>query len=53
VVPGATTLFTVKFTPKALGARTAAMHIASNDVNENPFDIGLTGNEVKKKKNNH
>ena len=46
VVGGGSTTFTVSFTPGALGARTAAIHIASNDVDENPFDINLTGNGV-------
>ena len=40
---GASTTFTVNFEPTALGARTAAIHIVSNDANENPFDIQLTG----------
>ena len=40
---GANTTFTVSFDPSAAGARTAAIHIASNDANENPFDITLTG----------
>ena len=31
------------FTPSAAGARSAAIHIASNDANESPFDITLTG----------
>ena len=37
------TTFTVTFTPSAAGARSAAIHIASNDANESPFDITLTG----------
>jgi hypothetical protein len=37
------TSFTVQFKPRALGARTAVLHIASNDSDENPFDINLTG----------
>lgn len=40
---GGSTTFTVTFTPSAAGARTAAIHIASNDADENPFDINLTG----------
>ena len=39
----ATTEFTVVFLPGALGARTATIRVASNDANENPFDIILTG----------
>ena len=40
---GASTTFTVTFTPGAADARTAAIHIACNDADENPFDITLTG----------
>ena len=46
VVPGGSTTFTVKFTPTALGVRTAALHIASNDADENPFDVALTGTGI-------
>jgi hypothetical protein len=46
IVPGGSTTFTVKFTPAALGVRTAALHIASNDADENPFDIALTGTGI-------
>lgn len=41
--PSGTTTFTVRFTPSASGARTAAIHIANNDADEGPFDITLTG----------
>jgi hypothetical protein len=37
------TFTAVTFTPSAAGARSAAIHIASNDANESPFDITLTG----------
>ncbi len=44
VVPaGSSTTFTVTFAPSAVGVRNAAIHIVSNDANENPFDINLTG----------
>ena len=46
VAPGGSTTFTVKFTPTAEGERTAALHIASNDADENPFDIALTGTGI-------
>lgn len=39
---GATT-FTVRFAPTSVGVKTATIHIASNDADENPFDITLTG----------
>lgn len=45
LAPGGSTTFTVNFAPVggASGSRSAAMHIASNDSNENPFDITLNG----------
>ena len=43
LAPGASTVFTVTFKPGAAGARSAAIHIASNDADENPFDISLSG----------
>jgi uncharacterized membrane protein len=44
--PSGSTTFTVQFTPSALGTRTAAIHIASNDADENPFDIALSGTGI-------
>lgn len=43
VAPGGSTTFAVTFVPTAAGPRTARLHIASNDPNENPFDIDLFG----------
>ncbi|MEZ0275090.1 MAG: choice-of-anchor D domain-containing protein, partial [Roseimicrobium sp.] len=43
VVPNGLATFTVRFTPTTLGAKTATLHIASNDPDENPFDIALNG----------
>jgi hypothetical protein len=43
VAPGGSTTFTVRFGPSAAGSRNAALHIASNDADEHPFDISLTG----------
>ncbi|MEK7781475.1 MAG: BACON domain-containing carbohydrate-binding protein, partial [Verrucomicrobiota bacterium] len=43
LAPNASTTFTVTFAPSAVGSRSAAIHIASNDADENPFDITLTG----------
>ena len=43
LTPGATTTFTVTFTPGAMGWRSAALHIVSNDSTKNPFDILLAG----------
>ena len=44
-LPGPTgfTTFTVRFAPATVGPKVAALHIANNDSNENPFDISLTG----------
>ena len=39
----ASTTFDVTFTPSAKGVRTATLRVFSNDSNENPFDITLTG----------
>lgn len=44
--PSGTATFIVSFAPTATGARAAAIHIASNDADENPFDINLTGTGV-------
>jgi hypothetical protein len=44
VAAGADTTFEIQFTPTAVGPRTAAIHIASNDADESPFDILLAGN---------
>lgn len=41
--PTGTTSFSVRFAPSAAGTRTAAIHIANNDSDENPFNINLTG----------
>lgn len=40
---GQSTTFTVTFSPKANGLRTATISIASNDEDENPFEITFTG----------
>ena len=43
LAPGASTTFTVTFTPSGSGTRNAGLHIASNDPARNPFDLVLTG----------
>jgi hypothetical protein len=43
LAPGATTSFTITFKPTSSGSKTAAIQIASNDTDENPFDLNLTG----------
>lgn len=47
LVPGENTVFNVKFIPTAKGTRKATLRISSNDANENPFDIIVTGEAVK------
>jgi hypothetical protein len=43
VPPAGSTTFTVRFSPGASGARSAVLHFLSNDSDESPFDIPLTG----------
>ena len=43
VAPNSSTTFTVTFNPSAPGNRSAALHFANNDTDENPFDIALAG----------
>jgi len=40
---GATAQITVSFKPSAAGARTAALHLLSNDANESSYDLKLSG----------
>jgi hypothetical protein len=47
LAPGSSTTFKVIFKPSAKGTRKATIHIKSNDADENPFDIKLTGQGVK------
>ena len=44
LAPGTSTTFSVTFTPTSIGVRNAALHIASNDTDENPYDLSLLGN---------
>lgn len=43
LAPGATTTFKVIFKPRVKGTRKVALTIASNDPDENPFKMRLTG----------
>ena len=43
LTPGNSTTFKLTYSPTALGPRSAAIHIASNDPNKNPFNIALAG----------
>lgn len=40
---GSSTTFTVRFAPTSTGPKTAALHVASDDSDENPFDLALSG----------
>jgi hypothetical protein len=46
VSPGGSTNFTVRFAPVSTGVKTAALHIANNDINNNPFNIAITGTGI-------
>ena len=46
VAPGGSTTFTVVFNPSALGLRSAALSIANNDLNENPYNFSIQGTGV-------
>lgn len=41
--PGGTSELVVRFTPSDIGPRSAAVHIANNDLNERPYDLNLDG----------
>jgi hypothetical protein len=41
--PSGSTTFTVAFTPVGVGTKSATLHISSNDSDENPYDITLSG----------
>jgi len=43
LTPTSNTTFTVRFAPTSPGTNTATLHIASNDEDENPFNIQLSG----------
>ncbi len=44
--PSGSTTFTVRFAPTSVGVKTAALSIANNDADENPFEINLIGNAL-------
>jgi HYDIN/CFA65/VesB-like, Ig-like domain len=47
VAPGGSTTFTVVFNPSALGIRTAALSIANDDPDENPYNFAIQGTGVE------
>ncbi|RPH59307.1 MAG: choice-of-anchor D domain-containing protein, partial [Acidobacteria bacterium] len=46
VLPGATHNLNVSFTPAALGVRTTTLRFTSDDADENPLNVALTGNGI-------
>lgn len=46
LAPGTSATFTVDFTPGARGTRTAELRITSNDADETPFVVSLSGTGV-------
>jgi len=46
VTPNSNTTFTVRFAPTSTGVKTALLHLANNDEDENPFDITLHGHSL-------
>ena len=46
LTPNSTSAFSVVFNPKSLGTRVATLRIYSNDPDENPFEINLSGSGV-------
>lgn len=43
LLPGESTTVEITFSSEAMGPKSAALHIASNDADENPFDLVLSG----------
>jgi uncharacterized delta-60 repeat protein len=41
IAPGGSTVFTIRFAPSLIGTRSAVLQVASNDLDENPFDITI------------
>ncbi|MCB1134084.1 MAG: choice-of-anchor D domain-containing protein, partial [Verrucomicrobiae bacterium] len=48
LAPGKQTTFRVQFKPVTKGKKAAWLHVTSNDADENPFDIRVTGKAVRK-----
>ncbi len=46
ITAGSSATFNVTFTPTALGARTATIHVNSSDCDEADYDFAVTGNGV-------
>jgi len=48
---GDSTTFAIRFAPTSPGPKSAFLRIASNDEDENPFDLALTGNGISSNAN--
>ncbi len=46
LAPNSSLSFTVTFDPAGIGTRSATLQILSNDADESPFDLSLTGEQV-------
>ncbi len=46
LLPGSSTTMRISFRPTSSGTRSAVVRITSNDADENPFDIALSGNGI-------
>ncbi len=46
LTPGSSTTIKISFKPTSSGTRNAVLRIASNDADENPFEINLVGNGI-------
>jgi hypothetical protein len=49
LAPGEETTLSVRFTPSATGPRSATLGVLSNDADENPFEISLSGGGLSPK----
>ena len=46
MAPAGNTTFTITFTPTTVGAKSASVSIANDDLNENPYTFSLSGTGV-------
>jgi hypothetical protein len=46
VLPGGTTSLTIRFQPTTAGGKTAQVSIGTNDADENPYVVNVTGNGI-------
>ncbi|OYW78156.1 MAG: hypothetical protein B7Z37_00515 [Verrucomicrobia bacterium 12-59-8] len=46
ISPGGSTSFTIQFVPLERGMRAVSLHLASNDYDENPYDLEVSGEGI-------